>query len=161
MRKNRAAVTSFLLVVSLLLACGENSKPLPKTEETTKATSFTPVASKDEHYVSPLAQLMRDMTAFADSTKSRLTRGEDLLPYPERFKDMLTAEPTPGMVDHRTFDPFAFSYLHQLDSLYTVIPEDRQAAFDELVQYCAACHGQVCPGPLVRIKKLRMPVKAE
>lgn len=107
--------------------------------------------------VSPLAQLMRDMTAFADSTKQHLSRGEDLLPYPSSFKDMLTLESTPGMVDHRTFDPFAFSYLHQLDSLYKVVPAQRQQAFDELIQYCAACHGTVCPGPLTRIRKLRMP----
>ncbi|MBL7985129.1 MAG: hypothetical protein JNM91_09030 [Flavobacteriales bacterium] len=110
-----------------------------------------------EHVVSPLAQLMRDMTAFADSTRSRLMRGEDLLPYPAHFKDMVTLESTPGMVDHRTYDPFAFSYLHQLDSLYKVVPAQRGRAFDELVQYCSACHGQVCPGPLVRINKLRMP----
>jgi len=111
--------------------------------------------------VSPLAQLMRDMTAFADSTKQRLLRGEDLLPYPASFKEMITAESTPGMVDHRTFDPFAFSYLNQLDSLYKVVPAQREQAFDELIQYCTACHGQVCPGPLVRIKKLRMPVVTE
>lgn len=109
------------------------------------------------HVVSPLAQLMRDMTAFADSTKQRLLRGEDLPPYPADFKTMLTVESTPGMVDHRTYDPFAFSYLHQLDSLYKVPAHQRQQAYDELIQYCTACHGQVCPGPLVRIKKLRMP----
>jgi mono/diheme cytochrome c family protein len=61
------------------------------------------------------------------------------------------------MVDHRTFDPFAFAYLKQLDSLYKVPVAQREQAYDELIQYCAACHGQVCPGPLVRIKKLRMP----
>ncbi len=84
-------------------------------------------------------------------------RGGDLLPYPAHLKDMVTLESTPGMVDHRTYDPFAFSYLHQLDSLYKVVPVQRGQAFDELVQYCSACHGQVCPGPLVRINKLRMP----
>ncbi len=125
--------------------------------DSTKTSSYTPNTGKDGHYVSPLAQLMRDMTTFADSTKQRLLRGDELLPYPEKFKEMLTAEPTPGMMDHRTFDPFAFSYLQQLDSLYKVVPAQRETAFDELVQYCAACHGQVCPGPLVRIKKLRMP----
>lgn len=125
--------------------------------DTVRSSTYLPMTDTTGHYVSPLAALMRDMTAFADSTRQHLLRGEELLPYPERFKQMLTAEPTPGMMDHRTFDPFAFSYLHQLDSLYKVIPAQRQAAFDELVQYCAACHGQVCPGPLVRIKKLRMP----
>jgi hypothetical protein len=97
------------------------------------------------------------MTVFADTTKQRLMRGEDLLPYPANFNDMLTIESTPGMVDHRTYDPFAFSYLHQLDSLYKVPVIDRQQAYEGLIAHCTACHGQVCPGPLVRIKKLHMP----
>ena len=140
----------------LFNSCSEGTEARPDPEQTPKASAPSILEAAD-HKVSPLAQLMRDMTAFADSTKQRLLRGDELLPYPADFKDMLTAEATPGMMDHRTFDPFAISYLRQLDSLYQVIPAQRQQAFDELVQYCAACHGQVCPGPLVRIKKLRMP----
>jgi hypothetical protein len=141
--------------ISMFTACGDGSGSAVPVEE--KSTTAASIAELADHKVSPLAQLMRDMTAFADSTKQHLSRGEELLPFPSAFKDMVTAESTPGMVDHRTFDPFAFSYLHQLDSLYKVVPAQRQQAFDELIQYCAACHGQVCPGPLVRIKNLRMP----
>lgn len=147
-----ALITAF--GISILAACGDGSGSGVPGEE--KSTASPSIAELADHKVSPLAQLMRDMTAFADSTKQHLSRGEELLPFPTAFKDMVTAESTPGMVDHRTFDPFAFSYLHQLDSLYKVVPAQRQQAFDELIQYCAACHGQVCPGPLVRIKKLRM-----
>jgi hypothetical protein len=154
---NKQLVPLAILSVIVLWACGSGSTA--PSQEPRKNAGTSPVP-KTEHYVSPLAQLMRDMTAFADSTKQHLLRNEELLPFPAAFKDMLTAEPTPGMVDHRTFDPFAFSYLHQLDSLYKVVPTQRQQAFDELVQYCAACHGQVCPGPLVRINKLRLPVTA-
>ncbi len=145
-------IRSFLtaLIPLFLTACGT----APEDEATTARST---VSADGEHVVSPLAQLMRDMTAFADTTKQRISRGEELLPYPTTFKEMLTRESTPGMVDHRTYDPFAFSYLHQLDSLYAVVPAARQQAFDELIQYCAACHGTVCPGPLTRIRKLRMP----
>jgi len=139
----------FLSFLSFLLlaAC---STPTPGTDTPTK-----PVATAgDAHVVSPLAQRMRDMTAFADSTRVRLAKGEELLPRPD-FKDMLTLEPTPGMVDHRVYDPFAFAYLYQLDSLYHVPAEQRSAVFDGLVSACAACHGEVCPGPLTRINKLR------
>ena len=145
--------------ISMLAACGGEVGPASPVEE--KNTTSPSIMELADHKVSPLAQLMRDMTAFADSTKQRLLRGDELLPYPANFKDMITVESTPGMVDHRTFDPFAFSYLHQLDSLYKVLPAQRLQAFDELIQYCAACHGQVCPGPLVRIKKLRMPTATE
>ncbi len=144
----RALVIGLLALV--VPGCGNTS------EEGAHGEKSAAVVDGD-HVVSPLAQLMRDMTAFADSTKQHLSRGEELLPYPATFKDMLTLESTPGMVDHRTYDPFAFAYLHQLDSLYKVVPVQRQQAFDELIQYCAACHGTVCPGPLTRIRKLRMP----
>ncbi len=163
MRAFSILLTGTLITISMAGCSEGTTTPVdqaPLATDTVKASTYTPMTDPDGHYVSPLAQLMRDMTAFADTTKQRLIRGEGLPPYPERFKEMITAEATPGMMDHRTYDPFAFSYLHQLDSLYKVIPEQRQAAFDEHIQYCAACHGQVCPGPLVRIKKLRMPAPA-
>lgn len=158
--KNRPITALFIAFgISMLAACGGEAGSAVPAEE--KSSAPPSIAELADHKVSPLAQLMRDMTAFADSTKQHISRGEELLPFPTAFKDMVTVESTPGMVDHRTFDPFAFSYLHQLDSLYNVVPTQRQQAFDELIQYCAACHGQVCPGPLVRIKKLRMPASAE
>lgn len=148
-----AIAASFLACLSLFLACGEGAD---ENADGGKAPARS-IADLPEHKASPLAELMRDMTAFADTTRQRLLRGEDLPPYPVHFKDMLTAESTPGMVDHSTYDPFAIAYLYQLDSLYKVPATQRQQGFDELIQYCAACHGQVCPGPLVRINKLRMP----
>ena len=110
---------------------------------------------------SQLALLMRDMTAFADSTGKRLAAGKELPEYPKRFKAIMTAESTPGMVDHRTFDPYAQAWLNQLDALYTSPSSDRAEVFNALVQTCAACHGQMCPGPLVRIKKLTIPENEE
>lgn len=161
-RMKNSTILAFMAVfgVTGIAACGGGTPPPPASAAKNSATNPS-IAELEDHKVSPLAQLMRDMTAFADSTKQRLLRGEELLPYPADFKTMITAGYTPGMVDHRTFDPFAFSYLNQLDSLYKVVPAHREQAFDELIQYCTACHGQVCPGPLVRIKKLRMPMAAE
>jgi len=155
-----STIVALIAVVGALTFTGCGDGPAPAATEE-KSSTQPSIAELEDHKVSPLAQLMRDMTTFADSTKQRLLRGEELLPYPATFKDMVTVESTPGMVDHRTFDPFAFSYLRQLDSLYKVVPGQRQQAFDELIQYCTACHGQVCPGPLVRIKKLRMPAVTE
>ena len=160
MRATRIKAIILAGMMTMAVSCGNDAadtRSAAAAGQDTATTSYVATTGKDGHYVSPLAQLMRDMTVFADSTRQRLMRGDDLLPYPERFKEMLTAEATPGMMDHTTFDPFAIPYLHQLDSLYKVPVAQRQRAFDELVQYCAACHGQVCPGPLVKIRKLRMP----
>ncbi len=106
---------------------------------------------------SELALLMRHMATFSDSTRVRLLQGNGLLPYPEEFNRLKTAEPTPGMVNHATFDPYATAWLHHLDNLYKVPPQERVEVYNTLVQTCAACHGQMCPGPLVKIKKLGIP----
>lgn len=100
---------------------------------------------------------MRDMTAFCDSTGRSLGQGGALLPWPDAFKGILTAEATPGMVEHGTFDPFAMAWLRQLDSLYATPAAHRGAVFNGLVQRCANCHSEVCPGPLSRINKLHIP----
>lgn len=146
------------VLAAFFVACSSPEPPAP-TPAPAGPTHYAPKAATDEHTVSPLAQLMRDMTAFADSTRLRLSKDQDLLPYPANFKDMLTLESTPGMVDHRVYDPFAFAYLHQLDSLYHTPVPSRHDVFDGLVSACASCHGEVCPGPLDRIRKLRPATK--
>lgn len=143
------------LIGAWLALCTACSSPAPEAGPSTEGgTSYVPRSSEQEHQTSPLAALMREMTAFADSTKERLATGRDLPPYPAHFKDMLTAEPTPGMVDHVVYDPFAFAFLFQLDSLYRAPVTARAEVYNAVVAGCASCHGQVCPGPLVRIKKL-------
>ena len=145
-------ILGFLLLIPLLHAC---SSRMPETVAPPPATMR--VVPGEEPEPSPLAQLMREMTAFTDSTGKHLVAGKDLLPYPEQFKALPTAEPTPGMAGRRTFDPYARAWLHQLDSLYTTPTTDRSEVFNALVQTCAACHGTMCPGPLSRIKKLSIP----
>ena len=138
-------------IATLFHACSNRltrPDPAPAHVETIRVEKGEPPKA------SQLALLMREMTAFADSTGKRIAAEEELLPYPERFKALPTAEPTPNMVEHRTFDPYAQAWLHQLDRLYTASTAEHAELFNELVQTCAACHTQMCPGPLVRIRKL-------
>ena len=140
--------------VILLHACSSRiakAAPAPAPVETVR------IVKGDPPPASQLALLMRDMTAFADSTGKRISAGKELPSYPERFKSIMTSEATPGMVHHRTFDPYAQAWLAQLDQLYAAPAEEHAEIFNSMVQTCAACHGQMCPGPLVRIKKLSIP----
>ena len=129
-------------------ACGKSEAPADAEQTSTQYVAGT------TRQASPLAQLMLEMTAFADTTRDRLRNGQELPPFPDHFKEMLTVESTPGMVDHRVYDPFALAYLYAIDSLYKVPAGARMGVYNAVVQGCANCHGQVCPGPLVRIKKL-------
>lgn len=146
------------LAAILLPACSSRmaqADPAPTHAEPARVVKGQPPPT------SQLALLMRDMTAYADSTGKHLAAGKDLPEYPKRFKAIMTAESTPGMVDHSTFDPYAQAWLNQLDALYTSPTSERTEVFNALVQTCAACHGQMCPGPLVRIKKLTIPENEE
>src|SRR5690606_34424576 len=105
----------------------------------------------------PMARMMRDMAAFTDSTRARLLGGDSLPDFPEAFRKLREQEPTPGMVDHRQFDPYAMAWLVHLDRLYAAPPAERPEVFNTLVATCAACHGNMCPGPLVRINKMKLP----
>ncbi|MBK8338621.1 MAG: hypothetical protein IPK99_00730 [Flavobacteriales bacterium] len=156
MSKNRdiqrwAAILAVIsLVAPFIIAC---SVADPATVPTPVPQGLKPA--------SELALLMREMTAFTDSTRLRSGRGEELLPYPAHFDRMLTATPTDGKldIDRASFDAFAHHYLGQLKDLYDTPKADRQQVFNGTVQACANCHAAACPGPLVRIKKLYAPME--
>ena len=155
MSKNRdahqwtAILAVICLVAPFVLAC---SVDVPTAGPRSAQQGLKPA--------SELALLMREMTAFTDSTRLRLGRSEDLLPYPAHFDRMHTAIPTDGKldIDRATFDAFADHYLAQLKDLYDAPKTDRQQVFNGTVQACATCHATACPGPLVRIKKLYVPM---
>jgi hypothetical protein len=150
----RALLVAFTCAGVVAAGCGSAGKKADTTTGTAPMVRYIP--GGDDHEVSPLAQLMRKMVAFTDTTGKHLATGGDLPPFPTAFKAILTAEATPGMMDHVVFDPFAFAWLQQLDSLYKTPMASRSEVFNGLVQRCANCHGEVCPGPLDRIKKLKI-----
>lgn len=141
------AFASILLAIGILYACSSRKAEAGQVQ----------IVKGEPPATSELALMMRQMAAFADSTKVRLSANKDLLPFPEHFNQLNTAEPTPGMKDPHTFDPFARAWLHQLDSLYTTPTANRAEVYNALVQTCAGCHTTMCPGPLTRIKKLSLP----
>lgn len=155
-------------IFALLLACSgrraEATAPNPTAEAPPPPPpplvadpSAVTIVKGEPPATSELALMMREMAAFTDSTRDRLITGGALLPFPSSFRNMAQAEPTPNMVDHRTFDPYAKAWLVHLDRLYAASMEQRTGVFNTLVATCEACHTNMCPGPLVRIKKLHIP----
>ena len=147
------AIMSIAATLIFVLACSSNRRAETPTARSLPEARIVKGGSPS---TSELARLMRDMTAFADTTGKRLRGGGELPPFPEQFKKLKTAEPTPSMVDRRIFDPYAEAWLHQLDLLYTASKSDRTEVFNDMIMACSGCHGQMCPGPLVRIKKLNI-----
>ena len=166
------AKLGFIATLLLLLACGTRKQetaaivPPATTAPAEEPPAVQPppaehvtIVKGDAPATSELALLMRAMTAFADSTRLRVAQGRELLPFPEKFKTLKTAEATPGMKDPKVFDAYDLAWLHHLDALYKAPEPERAGVFNTLVQTCAGCHGTMCPGPLVKIKKLGLPAR--
>lgn len=148
------AGTLLLGVLFLLHACTSTRRA-----EATSPPEEPRIVRAEPLPTSELALLMREMTAFTDSTGRRLTDGLGLPPYPGHFEALRTAEATPGMMDSTNFQPYAIAWMHHLNTLYTSPEEERPRVFNALVNTCSACHTKMCPGPLSRIQRLHLPEK--
>lgn len=133
------AITS-LLLSTILLSCGADESAPP------------PVNPNGD---SELAILMRAMADEAEQIKAQIANGEAVtlsVAHPE----ILTAEATePEKAASAPYQAFASSYLETITYLKTSTPENVQRSYDAMVNGCITCHQALCPGPLVRIEKLR------
>ena len=143
-----------LVIILGLFGCFARQADLSSTEKT------TPVEAQDVKPPSELALLMRQMAAHADSVKAAIQRGDELPPYPKEIADLFTAKPTEGMhIDPITYPTFGNDHIKKVDQLYAGSPEDRAKLYNGLVQGCANCHTTHCPGPMMRIKKMYVPIE--
>ena len=129
-----------LLFIILLAACGE-SEPAQK-----------PINPNGE---SELALLMRAMADEAEAIRTQIASGEEIAIDVEH-NNILTAEATePEKAASSEFKAFAASYLETIKYLKTSTPENVERRYQAMVNGCVTCHQALCPGPLVRIEKLR------
>ena len=147
----RRPLLPVLLIMSALAGCFATSSGTDTERDRTLQEVKPP---------SELALLMRTMAAHADSVKKALKAGSELPPYPEEIKTLFTAVPTEGMhIDPITYPTFGNDYIRKVDMLYAGAEEDRSKLYNGLVQSCANCHTTHCPGPMMRIKKMYVPIE--
>jgi len=104
---------------------------------------------------SELALLMRDMYNEAERLKTQVENGEEVSISLDHER-ILTAHATePDKAASPEYKAFAKSYLQSLESLQAANASQLQSQFDNVVANCMACHQSLCPGPMVRIKKLQ------
>ena len=106
-----------------------------------------------------LALLMREMFEDGMRIKQEIEKGK----MPEilkKFEAIHTAEATePEKANSETYKNFADAYLTTLKNLEAVNSDELYNAYQGMVQSCMNCHQVLCPGPMVRIKKLYLPVQ--
>jgi len=104
---------------------------------------------------SELAILMRHMATHAEQAKKEVLAGQLRSSFPSEFKKIHTAVPTDDHIKGDAFDGFADGYLKNLELLYTP-GENLLTKYNAVINTCIGCHESSCPGPLVRINKMKI-----
>src|SRR5687767_7448218 len=129
---------ALLLAFTLWLGC--NNEP--------KRKSVNPNGDSE------LAILMRDMFDEGMLVKQDVINGES----PElglEYHHINTATPTEeGKNATVEYQLFAKAYEASIERFKNASDADRPAAYQNMVDNCMNCHSVVCPGPMVRIKKM-------
>ena len=114
---------------------------------------------------SALAATMREMTAYMESLKAKAQAGTLTLADVESLRaahePIKTADPTKPEEIKESFPGFAEAYLSNLDALADALRQqgNREAqieAFNTVIATCESCHQQHCPGPLDRIRGIKV-----
>lgn len=105
---------------------------------------------------SELALLMRTMFDESMAAKQLIEDGKPAPNFSEQFVTIHTAKETDPTVRTDEFRALSEVFLKQVELLEQANDENRVAAHNNMVASCLACHKAYCPGPMVKIKKLRI-----
>lgn len=102
---------------------------------------------------SELTLLMREMYDYYDEVKVDIQNNQKPTKI-RNFLEMHSAVATePSKSESALYKAMTTVYLESAKRLNTTTP-DLPKVFNEMVDNCMNCHKQMCPGPMVKIKKL-------
>lgn len=140
-----------LFGASFFLACG------PKGESGDKLNTAEPKKEiVNPNGDSELALLMRQMFDESMAAKKLIQEGKPAPDFSDQFVTIHTAQETDSTVRTEEFRAMSELFLSQVEQLENAPEEDRVTAHNNMVASCLACHKVYCPGPMVKIKKLRI-----
>jgi hypothetical protein len=102
---------------------------------------------------SELTLLMRDMYNYYDSLKVNIENGN----VPSKFRDFSeihnAVATKPSKSESPLFKAMSTVYVESADRLNSS-KSNMPKIFNTMIDNCMNCHQQMCPGPMVKIKKL-------
>ncbi len=144
MKKTLISGIIVLLWLSLASSCQEQSC----TNEAKRQAPINPNGDSE------LALVMRQLTEEADAIKSEIEAGQPI-EFTVDHEAILRAHATePEKANSPTYKAFAKLYLQSIEDLHSAKPAQIPELYDKMIDGCINCHKSLCPGPVVRIKKL-------
>ena len=108
---------------------------------------------------SELALLMRDMFDDGMQVKQQLLNGGSPQIRSD-FQKIHTAQATqPEKVSTPNYTAFGQAYESAANAFLESDPNSKPEAYQAMVTACMSCHKSICPGPMVKIKKLFLSEK--
>ncbi len=136
----------FFIVLISLFGCEIKKEDMNKQKEVKEEfVMYTP---------SEMTLLMRDMFVFQEASKKLIEKGALPKKFPERFKQIHTAELSDQFTHNTSFQNFTNLYFRNIENLDNSTKESVKNNFNIAIQSCIACHKTTCTGPITRIKKL-------
>ena len=105
---------------------------------------------------SELAILMRQMADEAELIKAQIEKGETPKVSVD-YNEILTATATePEKKATAAYGAFAEAHIQNMQLLEDSDTARMLSLYDNMINNCINCHQELCPGPLVRIEKMKM-----
>jgi hypothetical protein len=129
----------------------EDETEAPKKEE----PKTTPVNVNGD---SELSLLMRGMEELLQDIGKRLEEGDSLTASDYmNYSSLMTVEASPHVNRNELFETYANDWMRQYKSLTESPHAEQLEQLNTLVGACVNCHTKFCPGPVMRINKLKIP----
>ena len=152
MKKVAQIITSLLLIITVVVSCNQETK---KEENTIAPKKVKPLNPNGD---SELALLMRSMYEEAENIRNQIKRGEKVTITLDHGKILSAHATEPEKAERAEFKAFGAAYLENIDKLKTADSSQVITIYKDMVSNCMSCHQALCPGPIVRIKKLQKPI---
>ncbi|PWJ38007.1 hypothetical protein [Sediminitomix flava] len=141
-------LTYSLLIFITVVSC-QNENNEAKNSKNQTQQSINPNGDSE------LALLMRAMFDEAELVKKQITNGEPIK-ISLKHDEILTAEATQAeKVASMDYKAYANVHLQNIKKLKSSEPDQLIGVYDNLIKNCISCHQALCPGPIVKIKKLQ------
>ena len=148
--KLKMVIGGCLIGASFFLSCTSGGKEQSNSEAAIKKEIVNPNGDSE------LALLMRQMFDESMAAKNLILDGQPAPDFSDQFVTIHTAQETDSTVRTVEFRALSEVFLTQVRRLEEAPAEERVAAHNNMVASCLACHRVYCPGPMVKIKKLKI-----